>query len=320
MNSLADSTPQKTPVLSIVTPAFREALNLPLLHGRMISALSSMPLEWEWIIVDDHSPDHTFEVASQIAKADPRVRVIRFSRNAGSHAAIRCGMDRARGRCAVAIASDLQDDPALIPELVAKWKEGAKIVWAARSLGSGAAHRPGVFSRFYWWLLKRLAGLHSLPPGGADAFLVDASVIRELRRFKESNASLFLLLSWVGFRQETIVVGKGKRAYGSSGWTLSKKWKLFMDSITAFSSLPIRLIGALGLATAFLGFLYAGFIVLTAWTTGERPAGWSSLMVAVLVIGGTQMLFLSLLGEYLWRALDEARGRPLYLVEEEFPG
>ena len=295
------------PRFSIVTPAFNEAANLPELHRRLVAVLDGSGMSWEWIAVDDHSADGTFAAITALAQQDPRVRGVRLSRNSGSHTAVLCGLAEARGEAAVVLAADLQDPPEVIPELLARWLGGAQVVWAARS---GAP----VFSRLYYFILRRLGGLEQTPHAGADCFLVDRAVMDALLRFGERHTSVFALLLWIGFRQETVACEKHARRAGRSGWTLRKKIRLMLDSLTAFTHAPLRLISLLGIATALLGFLYA-LVVVVNFFRGLSPTGWSSLMVVVLVLGGAQMTMMGVLGEYLWRALDEARQRPRFLIE-----
>lgn len=299
------------PRLSIVTPAFNEAANLPELHRRLVAALDGCNLSWEWIAVDDHSEDETFTVLTALARQDPRVRGVRLARNSGSHSALFCGLAEARGEAAVVLAADLQDPPEIVPELLARWRGGAQVVWAARR---GAP----VFSRLYYLILRRLGGLERTPRTGADFFLADRAVMDAVLRFGEQHTSIFALLLWIGFRQETVSYEKDARREGRSGWTCRKKVRLVLDSLTTFTHTPLRQMSLLGVATALIGFLYAA-VVVANFFAGRSPTGWSSLMVVVLVLGGAQMTMMGVLGEYLWRALDEARQRPRFLIEARTP-
>ena len=303
-----------SPMLSIITPAYNEALNLPVLYQELTAVLSSLTLEWEWIIVDDHSGDETFTIIEQIANRDPRVRGFRFARNFGSHRAVTCGLRNARGNCAAVMAADLQDPPATLPALLKQWDSGAQVVWAVRSRREGEKVSTIGFARLYYFLMRRLVGLHQMPPTGADYFLIDRRVMDALSQFKENDVSIFALITWMGFRQSTITYDKKPRLHGTSGWTLEKKLKLVVDSITSFTYLPIRMMSYLGFLVALVGFLYAAAVIFNA-ITGNPAQGWSSLMIVVLVIGGIQMLMMGILGEYLWRALAESRQRPQYLIE-----
>jgi dolichol-phosphate mannosyltransferase len=303
-------------LLSVVSPAHREEKNLPVLYERLKATLDPIPgLEWEWVVVDDHSPDATFEVLQHLAAADARVRAVRFSRNFGSHKAILCGLGEARGDCAVVICSDLQDPPEVIPQLMEVWRrDDAQIVWGQRGQRAGDSGSTLAFANIYYWLMRTVVGLDKMPPTGADVFLLDRFVIDALSRFNEQHVSLIALLSWVGFRQSSITYDRQERLHGASSWSLGKKIKLVIDSVTGFSYLPIRAISAVGLITALLGFGYAGIVILSR-LFGSQPEGWSSLMVVLLVVGGLQMLTLGVLGEYVWRALDQSRQRPAWVVE-----
>lgn len=303
----------------MVTPAHNEAENLSALFERLRRALDPLGLEWEWLIVDDHSSDTTFSVATELARRDPRVRCLRFSRNFGSHVAIACGLEHASGRCVAVMAADLQDPPETLPVLLEQWRQGAQVVWAARHRRQGEEAGTATLSRLYYLLMRRVVGIPEMPATGADFFLIDRTIVNALQGFNEHNSSLFALITWMGFRQATISYSKEPRQHGRSSWTLKKKLKLFTDSITSFTYLPIRLMSYAGIVTALVGFAYAAFVFAHA-LAGHRVQGWSSLMVVVLVASGFQMLMMGVLGEYLWRALDESRRRPRYLIEAEVGG
>jgi len=300
--------------LSVVTPAYNEEQNLPILYRRLCCALDPLDVEWEWIVIDDHSRDATFGVLSTISANDRRVRGVRFSRNFGSHAALSCALSLAAGGAAVIIAADLQDPPEVIPTLVGHWNQGAQVIWAAREKREGEKLATVGLARIYYAIMRNVVGISEIAETGADFCLMDRRVIDAFLRFGERNVSLFALIAWMGFRQETIGYTKEARLHGNSGWTVAKKVKLAIDSIAAFSFLPVRIMSWLGMLTAFAGFGYAAFIIYNA-VSGHPAEGWSSLMVAVMIIGGLQMLMLGILGEYLWRALDEARRRPRYTIE-----
>ena len=318
----APTSAQRTggrPRLSIVTPAFNETENLKLLHERLASVLGPLDVDWEWIVVDDHSRDNTFAVISELAAADPRVRGLRLARNSGSHVAISCGLHHAQGDAAVIMAADLQDPPETLPDLLRAWQDGAQVVWAVRRSRPGEKMSTVGFARLYYFLMRRVVGMREMPATGADFFFIDRRVLDAFRDFGETNVNLMALITWMGFRQATVEYDKQARQHGSSGWTLEKKLKLVADSVTAFSYFPIRFMSYIGFLVALLGFGYAVFVVVHALTAHSVVPGWSSLMAAVLVLGGIQMLMLGVLGEYLWRVLDESRQRPRFLIEESTP-
>lgn len=316
----ADSTRQAQtrvngrPFVSVVTPAYNEARNLPVLFERLSKAMKSMELDWEWIVVDDHSPDDTFRMLSELSQEHLQIRGFRLARNFGSHSAIACGMHRANGDCVVLMAADLQDPPETLPDLIREWQSGNQVIWAVRSRREGERASTLGFSRLYYWIMRHVVGMHEMPATGADFCLMDRRVVNALRQFSETNASVFALITWMGFRQKAIPYVKHARLHGRSGWNLEKKLKLAVDSVTSFTYVPIRLMSYLGFLVAVIGFFYAAFVVFNA-LHGHPPQGWTSLMVVVLVIGGTQMLMMGVLGEYVWRALDESRHRPKYLIE-----
>lgn len=300
--------------VSVVTAAYREEKNLPLLYERLKAVMERLDVTWSWLVVDDHSDDGTYQVMAEIGKKDPRVSCLRLARNSGSHVALVCGLHHADGDCTVALAADLEDPPETIPRLLEEWREGAQIVWAARGLRKGVSKSSLMATRAFSWILRNVAKLEKAPATGADFFLLDRRVAQAFRKFDERNVSLFALITWLGFRQTTIFYDKDARVFGRSNWTLLRKIRLTVDSVVAFSHLPVRIMSLLGLAIALLGFGFATYIIVDA-ILGNPPEGWASTMVIILVLSGVQMVMLGVLGEYLWRTLDESRSRPLYIVE-----
>jgi len=300
-----------SPAISLVTPAYNESENLEPLLQRIIAVMDSVNLTWEWIVVDDHSSDATFSLLFEQAARDCRVRGLRLTRNFGSHAATLCGLAAARGGAAIVLAGDGQDPPEEIPRLIAEWRGGASIVWAERS-PNGDSEQIG--SRAFHRLLRRWSGLGTLAPRGSDFFLITRPVIDIVNSLGERNTNVTALLAWIGIDPVTIEYKKRARERGVSGWTAAKKFKLTIDSILGFSVRPVQIMSIVGILVAMLGFLYAGVVIANA-IFGRPTEGWSSLIVVVLVIGGIQMMMLGVLGEYLWRALDESRGRPRYIIE-----
>lgn len=314
---MKDDSAASTPVLSVITPAFNESGNVRKLFERMTKALDATKVPWEWLIIDDHSEDDTFELIRTLSAKHPNARGVRLSRNSGTHIASFCGLKLSRGRCSVIMASDLQDPPELIPELLEQWKDGAQVVWAARRSREGESLSKTSSSQAYYWLMDKFVGIPNSSPLGADFFLLDERVREALNQYGEAHVSILALISKLGFRQATIHYDKKKREHGQSSWTFDKKIKLLLDSVIAFTFKPVRFMSYLGFLTASSGFAYALYVLYNA-LTGAPTEGWSSLMVVTLVLGGTQMIMLGILGEYLWRTLDEARKRPRFHVEADF--
>jgi dolichol-phosphate mannosyltransferase len=213
------------------------------------------------------------------------------------------------------MAADLQDPPDVIPTLVQRWRAGAQIVSAVRTQRTGEHAFTIAFSRVYHWLLRSVFKMKEVPESGNSFCLLDRRVLDAFARFEESHVPVTVLINWMGFRHEHVPYEQQPRLHGRSGWTLEKKLKLVVDSITSFTYLPIRVMSYVGMAVATVGFLYAMRVVYVA-LAGSPVRGWASLMIVVLVVGGLQMMMLGVLGEYLWRALAEAQRRPRYLIED----
>ena len=298
-------------MISIVTPAFNEAANLPVLYERLVAAMRELGGDWEWVIVDDHSRDDTFAVVEALALRDARVRGFRLARNSGSHVAITCGLHQVHADAAVMMAADLQDPPETMAVMVGRWRQGAQVVWATRRVQPGDRSHKG-FAAVYYWIMRSLVGMQEMPSRGADFFLLDRVVLDAFRRFPERNVSVLALITWLGFRQEFVEYDKQPRRAGQSGWTLARKIKLVVDSIASFSDLPIRI-------CTYFGFgLIAASAVLLAFAIVLLPQlGGGVLLLLCIIVGlaGFQMVAVGVVGEYVWRALEESRRRPAYLIE-----
>jgi len=306
--------------MSIIIPAYNEESNVPILRARLTALFdSTAEYEFELIVVDDHSADATFDLLKAWAEADPRVRVIRLSRNFGSHAAFHAGLAECTGDAATFLAADLQDPPELVLDLAKHWQGGSDVVWAVRTAREGEKTSVKLFSRIYYEALRRLA-LTEMPSQGADFFLLDRKVIDAYLKIPEKNTSFMCMVLWMGFRQSFVPYVKQARASGISKWTLSKKIKLLVDSFVSFSFTPIRMMSLLGVFFALGGFAFALFVIvarLCGWVVAGT--GYAALMTLLLVGFGLVMLMLGIMGEYLWRTFDEARGRPRFIVEERSP-
>jgi glycosyltransferase involved in cell wall biosynthesis len=301
--------------ISIVVPVYFNEASLPLLYQRFADVAAQVAQsEFEFIFVDDGSADNSFGVLQEIAARDPRVKVLRLVRNFGSNAAILAGLAHARGDGVVVITADLQDPPELIPEMIEKWQGGSLVVLAAR-----AERHDSLLSRWtsdvFNWLFRRLV-FPNFPPRGFDFFFADKKVIRVLVENAGANLYLYGLLLWTGYKPTTITYTRAERPFGTSRWNLGRKVKYFLDAFIGFTYLPLRFASVIGIALAILGFFYAAFITITRIAWGFPVEGWTSLMVVLLLVSGVQLVLLGILGEYVWRNLDEARRRPLYLIGE----
>ena len=301
--------------ISIVIPVYNESSNVFFAQNEIVKVLKSdLPdLDFEIIFVDDGSRDDSFEQLTELCRKYSYIRVIKLANNCGAHMAIRVGLERARGDCACFLACDLQDPPNLIPQMLKSLNHSAQIVWAVRN-----NRQDNISSRLFSFCFYKLARLFvskNIPPTGASMFLLGKSALKAVRLFPERNLTLEGLFATMGFQHSYIEYNRQKRNAGESKWGLSKRLKLFADFFVGYSYTPLRLMSYLGICIAALGFIYAVFIIFNRLFYSNPIEGWSSLMIIVIIMGGLQMIMLGVMGEYIWRTLDEARQRPKYIIE-----
>jgi dolichol-phosphate mannosyltransferase len=300
--------------ISVIIPAYNEGDSVVDAYEAVVRMFrAEMPEhEYELIFVDDGSRDQTFSHLAQLAARDGRVVAIRLVRNGGAHLAVRAGLEHATGDAACFLPCDLQEPPELIPQLLRALAGPVQIVWAVRNsrqdpLGERVASR--VFFAIARWFVPEFVA-----PSGVGIFLVGKAALRAIPLFRERNLTLDGLLFTMGFAQAYVGYERRARTHGRSRWTLAKRLKSFADFFAGYSYAPIRLMSYSGIAVASAGFLFGAFLVVN-WLRARPVAGWTSLMLVLLLLGGLQMVMLGVMGEYVWRALDEARGRPRYIVE-----
>ncbi|MBL4889644.1 MAG: glycosyltransferase [Candidatus Lindowbacteria bacterium] len=294
--------------ISLVFPCYNEEETIELLYKEIVVTINEMPEKFEIIFVDDHSADRTREILKSMSEKDPRVKYFRLNKNSGSHTAIFAGLSNCTGDAAIVMAADLQDPPRFIPELIEQWRSGSKVVWGVRNSS------PGIPSEIYYTAIKWFTAI-KVPPMGTCLFLADRMAINALTSSPEKHTSVFMLLAWLGFDSSSITYHKDDRVAGTSKWTLDAKIKMFVDTMLAFSDMPIRYMSILGIGTAIGGILCSFAMVANFLMRGQTMPGWMMVLAAVLFVGGIQMTMLGLLGEYLWRTYDESRRRPRYVIE-----
>jgi glycosyltransferase involved in cell wall biosynthesis len=303
------------PLISIVIPMFNEADGLEALFARLMPILEGISPDWEILCVNDGSRDDTLLQLKAWHQHEPRIRLLSLSRNFGKEAALTAGLHHASGQAIIPLDADLQDPPELIPELVAKWREGYKVVLATRKSRMGE----GMLKRGTAWLFYRLMGAMTpirIPHNTGDFRLMDRQVIEVLRLLPERTRFMKGLFAWVGFTSTQIFFDRPQRAYGQPQQSLRRLWQLAKDGIFSFTTLPLRLTTYLGIVISTVAFSYAGWLLLRAILYGRDVAGYASLMAAVLCMGGVQLISLGIIGEYLGRIYREAKHRPLYVIEE----
>jgi dolichol-phosphate mannosyltransferase len=301
-------------LVSVVIPVYFNAGTLQAMAQRLQAAARGADWDLEAIFVDDGSGDSSWEKIREIATAWPEARGVRLTRNFGSQMAIVAGLQEASGDAAAVLAADLQEPPELLGEMVEAWRRGATAVLAVRRSrpepwGSRAA------AGLYYRTMKTLA-LEQIPVEGFDCFLVARAAIDFLVSNREVHASLPGLLLWSGFPSSIVPYDRAAREDGRSRWTFGKKLKYFIDSVVSFSYAPLRWMSVVGTAVALAAFAYALFLVFFKLFHGQPVQGWTTTMVVLAFFSGVQLLSLGVLGEYLWRTLDAARGRKGFLVRE----
>jgi len=306
------------PELSVVVPAFNEQDNVEPMYERLVEALDGVVDGLEILFVDDGSADGTWERVAGLAARDGRVRGVRFARNFGHQAAVTAGVDAARGTAVVIIDADLQDPPEVIPELVARWREGWEVVYAQREHREGeTAFKKATAAAFY----RLLRGITSvdIPVDTGDFRLMGPGALAAFRALPERNRFIRGLVSWVGFPQAAVRYQRHARHAGETKYPLKKMVRFAIDGITSFSFLPLRLATWTGFFVSGMAFLYI-LVVIVLKFLGINWPGYTSLMAAILFLGGVQLIMIGILGEYLGRVFDEVKRRPLYLVRESTDG
>jgi glycosyltransferase involved in cell wall biosynthesis len=303
---------------SIVVPVYYNESNLPSTIPQLLALADKLPgYRLELVFVDDGSGDRSLEILTDFRARYPKIiKVVKLTRNFGSMAAILAGISVAEGDCVGMISADLQDPPELLVNMVAHWEKGIKAILAVRQ-GRDEPVLQRMLSNGYYALMRGFA-IPDYPAGGFDFFVVDRQIAAELTRMGEKNTNVMSLIFWLGFQPLLIPYTRQRRQEGRSRWTLAKKLKLFVDTFVAFSFVPIRLFSAAGFLVAVASFLYGAYVLLYWWFFGIAVKGFAPTMVAITFASGLQMAMLGVLGEYLWRVLDEVRRRPQFVIDEIF--
>jgi len=308
------------PAVSIVIPAYNEVDCLPVIHERLTEVLSRVGETYEIIFVDDGSSDGSFEEIRKLSELDGRVRGIRFSRNFGHQAALSAGLDLARGRAVVTMDADLQHPPEMLADLIEKWKEGYEVVYTVREENSGAGVRKKLTSSGFYWLINSMSPLR-IVPGAADFRLLDRKAVEALKKLPEKTRFYRGLIPWIGFEQAEIRFTAPERFAGETKYSLKKMVRFAAHGILSQSAIPLRMATVMGAVVVLIGFFYGAYVV---WTFFTKPPGyqqgWASIVLVLLLIGGTQIFFMGIIGEYLARVFEEVKNRPLYLIAEETEG
>ena len=311
--------PRREPaLLSVVVPAHNEALVLPQLHERLVACLSTLEMAFEIVYVDDGSADSTVSIIKQLRAQTANIALVKLSRNFGKELALTAGLQKARGDCVVLLDADLQDPPELIGTMVTAWRNGADMVNMRRRHRAGETWLKKTSAHLFYRLLNRLSDV-PIPEDVGDFRLLSRRAVDALNTLPERNRYMKGLFAWVGFHQVTIFYDRHARAAGEAKQGYVKLLALAIEGITSFSVTPLRLASLVGLVSAGAAFVMTLFYVLKTLLLNEPVPGFPTLIVAVLMLGGLQLLSIGILGEYLGRMFMEIKRRPLYIVDEELP-
>ena len=303
-----------TPTYSIVAPVFNEEETLPHFYEEVVTVMEGIGEPFEIILINDGSVDGSYKIMQSLHAQDSRVRILDFSRNFGHQIAISAGIDYARGEAVIILDADLQDPPQVIPSMIERWKAGAEVVYAQRTAREGETRFKLLTASVFYRLITRITSV-DIPRDTGDFRLLDRRVVNALVRMREQHRFMRGLSAWVGFRQEAVPYERHSRYAGTTKYPLSKMIRFSMDAITSFSHVPLQLATSFGFILAgisLLGIIVAAILrIFTGAIVGQ-----ASTLTLVLFLGGIQLIFLGIIGEYLGRIYDEVRARPLYVVRE----
>lgn len=300
---------------SIVAPCYNEEGNMPELHRRISEVMNQAGEPWELVLINDGSRDRTRELMQELHALDQRVHYIDFARNFGHQLAVTAGMDYAQGDAIILIDADLQDPPELILEMIQKWKEGYKVVYAIRSERKGETWFKLMTAKLFYRLIYRITDVN-IPQDTGDFRLMDRQVVNAMKQMRERHRFIRGMTSWVGFSQTGVYYVRQERFAGETNYPLRKMLKFASDAITGFSYLPLQLATYLGFIVAALSGLGMLAVITTRLFGNQAFFGQATTLVMVLFLGGIQLICLGIIGEYLGRIYDEVKNRPLYVVNQ----
>ncbi|MCX7789379.1 MAG: glycosyltransferase family 2 protein [Chloroflexaceae bacterium] len=312
----ACDAPDSKVELSVVIPAYNEEDNLPALYARLTATLDPLNLDYEIIFVNDGSQDRTLALLRDLAARDPRVVAVDLARNFGHQVAISAGLDHSRGAAVIIMDADLQDPPEVLPQFIAKWREGYDVVYAIREQRKEGPLKRAAYALFYR-LLKRIAHI-DIPLDAGDFCIMDRRVVDLLNGMPERNRFVRGIRTWVGLNQTGLAYARHARHAGKPKYTFKKLIYLALDGLISFSFVPLRMISLAGLAVSFLSILIAIAYTIQKLTIGLSPPGFATLVVAIFFLAGIQLITIGVIGEYVGRIFEEVKARPLYVTRQVY--
>lgn len=300
---------------SVVAPIYNEFENLPELYRRVKAVMEATGQSWELLLVDDGSTDGSTDKIRELAAADKRVRAVIFARNFGHQIAVTAGLDYARGQAVIVIDADLQDPPEVMLDLIAKWQEGYEVVYAVRAEREGESWFKLWTASLFYRIIYRITDV-KIPLDTGDFRLLDRKVVDIMKSMRERHRFLRGMAAWVGFKQVGVEYKRAARYAGTTKYPFRKMLKLALNAITSFSYLPLQLATFVGFFAAGLAILAIPVVIYLRASGSQAFFGQATTLIATLFLGGVQLISLGVLGEYIGRLYDEAKGRPLYVVRE----
>ena len=318
MSNSLPSHPFDRFLVSIVVPAHDEEAVLREFHRRLTDVLTASVLEAEVVYVNDGSTDATLSIMDGLRKSDSRVAIVDLSRNFGKEIALTAGLDHATGDAVVVIDADLQDPPELIPELVKYFREGYDVVYAQRISRAGEGFVKRSTAHLFYRLIRAFSRV-KIPEDTGDFRLLSRRAVDSLKLLREQHRFMKGLFAWIGYRHKAVAYHRQARLAGHTKWSYWRLWNFALEGFTSFTIAPLKIATYLGIATAFAAFIYALRVIYKTLVYGDPVAGYPSLMVAVLFLGGVQLMTIGVVGEYLGRMFDETKRRPLYFLNDYRP-
>lgn len=320
INDVSDTDQGNTrsrPTFSLVIPIWNEEAVIPILYDRIVDVMDRTGDPWELICINDGSTDGSLALLLQLREEDPRIRVIDFSRNFGHQIAITAGMDFADGDAVIVMDADLQDPPEVILEMIARWREGYEVAYAVRTKREGETRFKLWTAALFYRLIQRIANV-DIPLDTGDFRLMDRRAVLAMRQLRERHRFMRGLSSWIGFKQIGVEYERAERFAGETKYPLRKMLSLATIAITSFSYLPLQLATLFGFLFAILSLLGIVATVILRLSGNLFFQGQATTLVSVLFLGGVQLIFLGIIGEYLGRIYDEVKGRPLYIISHAY--
>ena len=303
------------PTYSIIAPVYNEKDCLDTLVKRVGEVMDTTGETWELVIIDDGSQDGSTDIIRKMAKEDERVRAVIFARNFGHQIAVTAGMDYSRGDAVIIIDADLQDPPEVMLEMIQRWKEGYQVVYGVRSEREGETWFKKTTASLFYRMITRITDV-KIPLDTGDFRLMDRSVVKVMNSMREKHRFLRGMSSWVGYRQIGVSYHRAARFAGETKYPLKKMLKLALNAVTSFSYFPLQLATYMGFISAGISIVAIPIVIIMRLTGSQAFFGQATTLLAVLFLGGVQLISLGILGEYIGRIYDEVKGRPLYIVSE----